>query len=90
MTNVKMKAVDTLHISSVGPDNLQADEEFEVAGYVADDLEARGLAVRVTGEQEQSAETEAPEPEAKAEPAPQNKMEAEPENKTTTTRKRKA
>jgi hypothetical protein len=83
-----MKAVDTLHISSVKPDSLQPGEEFEVAGYVAEDLEARGLAERVS---DKPAQTEAPasDPEAKAEPAPENKMEAAPENKASTTRKRK-
>lgn len=66
MTNVTMKAVDTLHISSVGQHALQPNEQFEVPGHVADELEARGLATRV---------------EEKAEPAPANKMAPEPGNK---------
>lgn len=68
MTNVRMKAVDTLHVSSVKADNLRPGEEFEAPQYVADDLEARGLATRVR--------------EAKAEPdALENKMEPAPANK---------
>jgi hypothetical protein len=67
MTNVRMKAVDTLHVSGVGPDNILPGAEFTVPSAVADDLEKRGLADRLG--------------EAKAEPAPENKMEAEPENK---------
>lgn len=68
MTNVRMKALDTLHISGVGPDNLVAKDEFEVSGAVADDLEARGLAERIGG--------------GKKEPAPENKMAESPVNKT--------
>lgn len=65
MTNVTMKANDTLHISSVKADNILPGEEFEVSTAVADDLEARGLAKRGK----------------KAEPAPANKMAPEPDNK---------
>lgn len=68
MTNVTMKANDTLHLSSVGPDNLQAGDKFEVSTSVADDLERRGLATRVG--------------EAKKAAPPENKMETEPANKT--------
>lgn len=67
MTNVKMKATDTLHVSSVGPENIAPGGEFEVSTAVADDLEARGLAKRVGG--------------AKKAEAPDNKMDAAPENK---------
>lgn len=80
MTNVKMKATDTLHISSLGPNSLTPGEEFEVSGQIADDLEKRGLASRVTDE---------PEPVEKAEPAPENKAEAEPENKSVVSASRK-
>lgn len=66
MTNVTMKAVDTLHISAVGPHAIQAGAEFEVPTHVADDLEKRGLATRGS---------------AKAAPAPENKMDAAPTNK---------
>lgn len=64
MTDVRMKAVDTLHVSSVRPENILANEEFEVSAHIADDLEKRGLATRV--------KAKAP-PENKAEPAPTNK-----------------
>lgn len=72
MTNVRMKAIDTLHVSSVKADNLLPGEEFDAPQYVADDLESRGLAEKVTEE-----------PEPKAEPtAPENKAERAPLNKT--------
>jgi hypothetical protein len=61
MTNVTMKATDTLHISSVKSDNLLPGEQFEVSGAVADDLEARGLAKRVAVKAEAKAEKAAPE-----------------------------
>jgi hypothetical protein len=67
MTNVTMKATDTLHISALGPDNLAPGEEFEVSGHVADDLESRGLAKRVGGKKSEAA------PDNKAAPAPDNK-----------------
>lgn len=77
MTNVTMKATDTLHVSSVGQHSLQAGEQFDVPTHVADDLEKRGLATRV------GAAKEKPEPVAKAVvAAPANKMAAAPTNKT--------
>ena len=44
MTNVKMKALDTLHVSSVSQHSMVAGTEFEVPTHIADDLEKRGLA----------------------------------------------
>lgn len=67
MTNVTMKAVDTLHVSSAGPNMIQRDEKFQVNEAEAKELEARGLAKRVGA--------------AKAEPAPANKMADAPDNK---------
>lgn len=68
MTNVTMKAIDQLHISSVSEHSLQPGTEFDVSGHIADDLEKRGLAERVG--------------EAKAKPAPEAKaLVAAPENK---------
>lgn len=68
MPNIKMKANDTLHISAVSPNSIQAGEDFEIDEGYAADLETRGLAKRVGG--------------AKKESAPQNKMEAPPANKS--------
>lgn len=68
MTKVKMKAVDTLHVSSAGPDNIEPGGSFEVNETEAKQLEDRGLAKRVGS--------------AKAEPAPANKMADAPANKT--------
>lgn len=65
MSRVTMKAIDTLHLSSVGPDNILPGAEFEVGETDAKALEGRGLAKR-TG---------------KAAPALENKMDAAPENK---------
>ena len=69
MTNVTMKAVDTLHLSEVRADSIQPGEQFDVSGATAEDLEKRGLASRVGG--------------VKADPAPANKAEAPPLNKAT-------
>lgn len=83
MTNVRMKAIDTLHVSSVKADNLQPGEEFDTPQYVADDLEKRGLATRVQSAEKVEEEAPAPEPEAKQEPAaPENRALAAPANKT--------
>lgn len=76
MTNVKMIAADTLHISSVRAHNLVAGEEFEVSSHIADDLEARGLARRVVVQ--------------KAAPAPANKMAEPPANKADGASKRRS
>jgi hypothetical protein len=73
---VKMKAVDTLFISSWSPENILPGGEFEVSAEQADRLEKDGLAKRVA--------------EAKAEPAaPANKMEAAPANKAAPKKKGK-
>jgi hypothetical protein len=69
MTNIRMTAVDTIHISAVGPDNIEGRSEFVVPKHVADDLEERGLATRI-GEE-------------KADAPAENKMEPAPENKAT-------
>lgn len=68
MTNVRMKAIDTLHVSSVKADNLLPGEEFDAPQYVADDLEKRGLATKFAETKQEPAA-----PENKAEPAPLNK-----------------
>jgi hypothetical protein len=44
---VQMKAVDTLHISNSGPDNIRPGETFEVGENEAKQLEDRSLATRV-------------------------------------------
>lgn len=69
MTQVKMKAIDTLHISNVGPDNIEPGASFEISEADAKLLEDRGLAKRVGGAKAESA---APANKAKA-GAPENK-----------------
>ena len=51
-----MKALDTLHISAVGPDIILAGETFEIADNDGEILHQRGLAEPV------DAEPEAPRP----------------------------
>ena len=64
----RMKVVDQLHISSVGPGVMGKGTEFEVSDPIAADLQRRGLAVTVDEE--------------KARPAPDNKMQPAPANKS--------
>lgn len=61
---MKLKAIDTLHVSSVGPDNIVPGQEFEVSDDTGDQLVARGLASEVKS---------AVVAENKAAPAPTNK-----------------
>lgn len=68
---IKMKASKdegtNFHVSSAGPDNITAGQEFSVSNETeAKQLEERGLASRIGGKAEKPAE---------------NKMEAAPENK---------
>lgn len=39
-----MKALDTLHVSAVGPDNILAGQTFEIADNDGEILRQRGLA----------------------------------------------
>lgn len=57
MKNVKMVAVDQLHLSSIGPESLHAGAEFFAAAEVADDLEERGLAKRLAKPKPATSET---------------------------------
>ena len=43
-----MKALDTLHVSAVGPDNIHVGETFEIADNDGEILHQRGLAEPVT------------------------------------------
>ena len=44
---MKLKALDTIHISSVGPDNILPGGHFEVSDADGESLISRGLAVAV-------------------------------------------
>jgi hypothetical protein len=44
-----MKAIDTLHVSAVGPDNIQPGHTFEINDGDGAILHKRGLAVPVEG-----------------------------------------
>ena len=44
---MKLKAKDTLHVSSVKPDNIQPNEEFEINDADGKSLVERGLATEV-------------------------------------------
>lgn len=63
---MKLKANDTLHVSSVKADNIAPGETFEVADDTGEKLIERGLATEVKAKAE-------PEHKNKAEPAPTNK-----------------
>lgn len=76
MTQVKMKAIDTLHVSSVGADNIAPGGEFAVDEDTARQLEERGLATRVKAKAAPAA------PQNKMEPAPANKAAKAPAKKT--------
>lgn len=41
---MKLKAIDTLHVSSVGPDNIAPGAQFEVSDDAGQALIDRGLA----------------------------------------------
>jgi hypothetical protein len=73
---MKMKALDTLFISSVSSENIPPNGEFEVSDDQGKSLEERGLAKRVS---ETKAEKAAPE--NKMEAAPANKASAKPKGK---------
>lgn len=48
---MKLKALDTLHVSSVKPENIAPGEEFEMSDKEsAESLVKRGLAVKVRAE----------------------------------------
>ena len=67
MTKVRMQAGDTMHVSSVGPENIAAGDQFEVSEVEAKQLEQRGLAKRVGAKMEKTVAAN------KMEPAPANK-----------------
>lgn len=73
---MKLKAIDTLHVSSVKADNILPGESFEVSDDFGRQLIERGLASEV-----KTTKAEAKE-ETKAEIAPLNKMDAAPANKS--------
>jgi hypothetical protein len=79
---MKLKAKDTLHVSSVKADNLLPGEEFEVSDDMGRQLIERGVAAEVKG----GAKATEP-PAAKAEITPLNKMSAPPANKAAAKRK---
>lgn len=76
MTQIKMKASDTLHISAVKAEVIAKGETFSVSEADAKDLESRKLATRVGGAKE-------------APSAPETKMEAAPLNKASAPKSRK-
>lgn len=70
---MRLKANDTLHVSSVGPDNIAPGEEFEVSADTGRQLVEKGLAKEVRAKKAE---------EAKSEAAPLNKMDIAPANKS--------
>lgn len=80
---MKMKALDTLHITAVGQHNIQPGDTFEVSDADGKDLEKRGLAKPVGTAKSEAA------PQNKAEPTPENKSDAAPLSKATAPAKAK-
>lgn len=73
---IKMKANDTLHISNVGSENIQAGDTFEVTETDAKQLEDRGYAKRVG-----AAKSEAAPAKEAADKAPISAAAAKPDRK---------
>lgn len=67
---MKLKATDTLHISSLGPDPIRPGEEFELHDPDAKKLIDRGLAKKVATPAAEKAKAK---PRNKAAPKPKNK-----------------
>lgn len=61
-----MKAIDTLHVSTVGPDNIQPGQTFEINDGDGAILHERGLAVPVEGGSVEGDPDPAPTPRARA------------------------
>ena len=61
---MKLKAIDTLHVSAVGPDNIAPGAEFDASDDQGRELVERGLAVEIKA---------APAPANKMEATPVNK-----------------
>ena len=72
---MKLRVIDQLHVSSVGPHTMGKGTEFDVSDATGADLLKRQPPVV-----ERVAERTAAAP-AKAEAAPQNKVERKPKNK---------
>jgi hypothetical protein len=85
---MKLKANDTLHVSSVKPDNLAPGEEFEVSDDIGRQLVEMGRATEVKAKASDHP-AEKPTAKEKAEPALLNKMTAPPSNKAVKARKGK-
>lgn len=73
---MKLRALDTLLVSSVKSDNLKPNEEFEIDDAAGAKLVERGYAVEVKAAK-------------KAAPKPGNKMAKAPGNKASGTRAKK-
>ena len=61
-----MKAIDTLHVSAVGPDNIQPGQTLEINDGDGAILHERGLAVPVEGGSVEGYPDPAPTPRARA------------------------
>ncbi|WP_374589157.1 hypothetical protein [Novosphingobium sp.] len=67
-----LKALDTIHVSSVSSDNIISGQTFEIDDLRGRSLIERGLAIEVD-----AAAAAKPEPAAKAEAQPVNPLQAE-------------
>jgi hypothetical protein len=81
---MRLKAHDTMHISSVKADSIRPGEEFETSDAAGEDL-LKAHPDKFTRLDDAKAAGEAKaKPDAKAEPNPKNKAEEAPPNKADT------
>ncbi len=79
---MKLKAHDTLHVSSVRADNIKPGEEFEVSDDFGRQFVERGLATEVVAAAANEAKPDPVKDHAKADAPPLNKMDAPQANKS--------
>ena len=84
---MKLKANDTLHVSSVKAENILPGEEFEVSDDFGRQMVERGLATEVSGSKKPAPQTEEVQM-PKADAPPLNKMDAPPSNKSIKTKRK--
>lgn len=74
---MRLRAYDTIHVSSVQAENIRPGQEFEISDSAGDDLLKAHPGIFAVLSRDADAKAE-PAPENKAEPAPENKSEPEP------------
>jgi hypothetical protein len=70
---MRLRAYDTVHVSSVQAENIRPGQEFEISDSAGDDLLKAHPSLFAVVSRDAPEEKAAPAPENKAEPAPENK-----------------